>query len=58
MLENIDQNKFEHIIDMLILYKQLNPTKDVYLSEKSVKDAITFMSTVGKQFADKLGLSQ
>ncbi len=58
MLENIEQSKFEHIIDILILYKQLNPTKDVYLSEKSIKDAITFMSTVGKEFGDKLGLSQ
>ena len=36
MLENIEQSKFEHIIDILILYKQLNPKKDVYLSEKSV----------------------
>ena len=26
----------------------------MYLSEKSIKDAITFMSTVGKEFGDKL----
>tara|TARA_B100000029_G_C17192208_1_gene821084 strand:+ start:134 stop:310 length:177 start_codon:yes stop_codon:yes gene_type:complete len=58
MLENISQEQFEHIINLLILYKQLNPNKDVYLSESSVKNAIKFMSTAGKEFADKLGLSE
>ena len=58
MLENISQEQFEHIINLLILYKQLNPNKDVYLSEKSVKNAMQFMSTAGKEFADKLGLSE
>ena len=57
MLENISQEQFEHIINLLILYKQLNPNKDVYLSESSIKNAIKFMSTAGKEFADKLGLS-
>ena len=37
MLENINQEQFEHIIDILIVYKQFNPKKDVYLSENSVK---------------------
>ena len=58
MLENISQEQFEHIINLLILYKQLNPNKDVYLSESSVKNAIKFMSTASKEFADKLGLSE
>ena len=58
MLENISQEQFEHIINLLILYKQLNPNKDVYLSESSIKNAIKFMSTAGKEFADKLGLSE
>ena len=58
MLENISQEQFEHIINLLILYKQLNPNKDVYLSESSVKNDIKFMSTAGKEFADKLGLSE
>jgi hypothetical protein len=58
MLENLDQTQFNHIIDLLILYKQFNPTKDVYLSEKSVKNAITFMSTVGNKFGNQLGLSK
>ena len=58
MFENISQEQFEHIIELLILYKQLNPTKDVYLSEYSLKQAIKFMSTTGKEFANKLGLSK
>ena len=57
MLENISQEQFEHIINLLIVYKQLNPNKDVYLSEKSVKDALSFMSKAGKDYADKLGLN-
>lgn len=58
MLENINQEQFEHIINVLILYKQLNPKKDVYLSEKSIKDAITFMNTFGSKFANQLGMSE
>ena len=56
---NIFQETFTkaHIIDLLILYKQLNPTKNVYLSEKSIKDAIMFMDTTGKSFANELGIS-
>lgn len=57
MLEKyIDQEKFEHIIDLLILYKQLNKDKTVYLNEKSIKEAINFMQNAGKQFAGKLGM--
>ena len=58
MLENISQEQFEHIINLLIVYKQFNPNKDVYLSEKSIKDAMTFMTTTGKQYANKLGLNE
>ena len=56
-MNNFTQKQFEHIIDLLILYKQLNPTKNVYLSEKSIKDAIMFMDTTGKSFANELGIS-
>ena len=55
-MDNITQEQFEHIIDLLILYKQLNPNKDVYLNEKSLKDAFTFMNTTGKDFASQLGI--
>ena len=56
MFEKLTQEQFEHILDMLILYKQTNPKKIVCLNEKSVKDAIHFMNTTGKQFSDKLGM--
>ena len=57
MLENITQEQFEHILDILILYKQTNPKKKVCLNEKSIKDAFHFMNTIGKQFASKLGMN-
>jgi len=54
MLENINQKQFEHIIDILIIYKQLNPKKDVYLSESSVKDAINFMQKSGEKIFNNI----
>ena len=56
MLDNLSQENFEHIIDVLILFNQLNPKKEVSLSEKSIKDALLFMNTIGNEFADKLGI--
>ncbi len=53
---NINQQQFEHILDILILYKQLNPNKDVYLNENSIKEAFHFMNTRGKDFASQIGL--
>ena len=58
MFENLTQEQFEHILDMLILYKQTNPKKVVYLNEKSVKDAIHFMNTTGREFANQLGMNK
>ena len=55
MFENLTQEQFEHILDILILYKQLHPNKDIYLNEKCVKDAIHFMNTTGQRFASQLG---
>ena len=57
MFENLTQEQFEHILDILILYKQVNPNKNVYLNEKCVKEALNFMNTTGKQFASQLGLN-
>tara|TARA_B100001094_G_scaffold247349_1_gene244191 strand:- start:24742 stop:24918 length:177 start_codon:yes stop_codon:yes gene_type:complete len=36
----IVQERFEQIIDILIIYKKENPEKDVYLTEKSMGEAI------------------
>jgi len=58
MFENLTQEQFEHILDILILYKQVNPDKNVYLNEKCAKDAIHFMNTTGQRFASQLGMNK
>jgi len=58
MLENLTQEQFEHVLDILILYKQCMPTYEVCLNEKCIKEAVTFMNTTGKQFASKLGMNK
>ena len=58
MFENLSQEQFEQIIDIVILYKQANPKKKVYLNEKCIKEAIHFMNTTGKQFASQLGINE
>ena len=55
--ENLTQKQFNYVIDILIMYKQLNPNKDVYLNEKCAKDAIHFMNTTGQRFASQLGIN-
>ena len=58
MFENLDQEQFDHIIEVLILFKQTNPKKTVTLSEKSVKEAFNFLNTTGRQFASQLGMNK
>jgi len=58
MFENLTEEQFEHILNLLIVYKQSNPKKDVYLNEQCIKEALTFMKTYGKEFADKLGMKE
>ena len=38
--EELMQLKFEQTINLLIMYKQENPQLDVYLNEKSMKEAV------------------
>jgi len=52
MLENLTQEQFEHIINCLIIYKQLNPTNEVYLNESSIKKAFLFMTKKGSELFD------
>ena len=42
MLENITQEQFEHILDILILYKQTNPKKKVCLMSCSMSYYVLF----------------
>ena len=59
MLNKFSQEQFEHILNVLILYNQLTPkTTEVYLNEKSIKEALNFMNTTGKEFSDKLGMQE
>ena len=46
MLENINQEQFEQIINLLIMYKQLNKDKVVYLNETSLKKCMSFFKNV------------
>ena len=57
MLEKLKQEDFEHLLDVLILYTQLNPKKSVYLNERCIKEAFYFMNNQGKDIAKKLGLN-
>jgi len=56
MFERLDQKQFEHALDVLILYKQTCPKKNVYINDKSVKEAFAFMQTHGKDLADQMGM--
>ena len=57
MLDILSQEQFEHILDLLIVYKQCNKNKTVYLNEKSIKEAIYFMNNSGKEMANQLGMN-
>lgn len=59
MLNKLTQKQFEHILDMLILYNQITPPeKEVFLTEKSIKEAFNFMNGQGKEFAKQLGMAE
>jgi len=55
-IENLSQEQFDHILDLLIIYKQANKDKNVYLNEKSIKETIHFMNNAGKEMAKQLGV--
>tara|TARA_Y100001935_G_C17310642_1_gene515840 strand:+ start:6361 stop:6576 length:216 start_codon:yes stop_codon:yes gene_type:complete len=38
--ERMIQERFEQLIEVLIMYKQSNSEKDVFLSEKSIGEAL------------------
>jgi hypothetical protein len=57
MINKLTQEQFEHIIEVLILYKQLSKDKEVSLSEKSIKEAFHFMSNQGEDLANQLGMN-
>ena len=58
MINKLTQEQFEHILQVLILYKQLSKDKEVSLSEKSIKEAFHFMSNQGEDLANQLGINK
>lgn len=57
-MNQLTQEQFEHVLDLLILYKQLHPKETVYLNEKYIKKSLQFMNTVGSNFASQLGINK
>ena len=49
MFENLSQEQFEQIIDIIIVYKQANPKKNVYLKVKKQLNNEVFLCN-GKLF--------
>ena len=44
--ERFIQERFEKVIDVLIMYKQQFPDKDVYLSDKSINEQLQFIDNL------------
>jgi hypothetical protein len=39
-LENLSQTQFDYILNMMVMYKQLNPNKDVYLTDSGISQVL------------------
>jgi len=46
MMQYTDE-QFNHIIEVLIQYKKCCPKEDVYLNEKSIKQAFEYFMKIG-----------
>ena len=53
MLEKINQEQFDYLINILIQYKILNKDKEVYLNEKSIKEAIHYLNNMKTELFNK-----
>ena len=53
----LTDEQFEHIIDVLILYKQFNKDKDVFLNEKCIKEAFYFMNSIKNSMGSQLDMN-
>ena len=54
MQQQIPQEQFDRIITLLITYKQQNPTKDVFLSEKSIHEAVQWYTSTFKNMMEHI----
>ena len=56
MLNELTQEQFEKVLEMLILYNQMTPsTTNVYLTEKSIIEAYHYMSSQSKELFKQIG---
>ena len=44
MFDRLSQEQFEYVLNVLILYKQINKEKNVYLNDSSAKEALAFVN--------------
>tara|TARA_Y100000590_G_scaffold470621_1_gene667033 strand:- start:4925 stop:5122 length:198 start_codon:yes stop_codon:yes gene_type:complete len=51
--EELNQTRFEHMLNLLIVYKQENKEKDVYLSEHSIKEALQWFQKNISSLSDR-----
>jgi hypothetical protein len=54
MFERLNDDQFKYMIEAMCLYKQLNPDKNVSLSEKSAKVAMNFFNREGNRYIPML----
>ncbi len=54
MFERLNDDQFKYMIEAMCLYKQLNPNKQVSLSEKSAKEAMNFFNREGNRYIPML----
>lgn len=52
--ERLIQERFEKVIDVLIMYKQQFPDKDVYLSDKCINEAVKWFQDNMKGIIENL----
>lgn len=43
-LDNLNQEQFEYVLNLLIMYKNLFPKEDVYLNERSVLKSMQILN--------------
>ena len=45
-LDNLNQEQFNYILNLLIMYKNLFPNEDVYLNESSIMKSMNILDKV------------
>jgi hypothetical protein len=49
-LDNLNQEQFDYVLNLLIMYKNLFPNEEVYLNEASVMKSMNIVSKVNKEY--------